>query len=56
MLLPPGGDPSTRQSLAFFMHPDDEAVITGCGGSDRYPPVKAGAYLKLRLAKSYERI
>lgn len=52
MLLPPGGDSTTRQSLAFFMHPDDEAVITG---SDTYPPVKAGAYLKLRLAKSYER-
>lgn len=37
------------------MHPDDGALITCCGGSDRYPPITAGAYLKLRFAESYGR-
>uniref|UniRef100_A0A8C3ANE2 Si:dkey-10o6.2 n=1 Tax=Cyclopterus lumpus TaxID=8103 RepID=A0A8C3ANE2_CYCLU len=45
VLLPPAGDSSTRQSLAFFVHPDDEALITCCDGSDRYPPVTGRDYL-----------
>ncbi|CAB1331677.1 unnamed protein product [Coregonus sp. 'balchen'] len=42
VLLPPAGDWSTRQSLAFFVQPDDEVLITCCDGSNKYPPVKAG--------------
>ncbi|XP_039989277.1 2-oxoglutarate-Fe(II) type oxidoreductase ppzD [Xiphias gladius] len=53
VLLPPAGDSSTRQSLAFFVQPDDEAVITCCDGSSKYPPVKAGEYLTERFKDSY---
>ncbi|XP_034390428.1 UPF0676 protein C1494.01 [Cyclopterus lumpus] len=53
VLLPPAGDSSTRQSLAFFVHPDDEALITCCDGSDRYPPVTGRDYLLERLKGLY---
>ncbi|KAL0967951.1 hypothetical protein UPYG_G00260260 [Umbra pygmaea] len=53
VLLPPVGDSSTRQSLAFFVHPDDEALITCFDGSDKYPPVKSGDYLIERFKNSY---
>lgn len=49
VLLPPAGDCSTRQSLAFFVQPDDDAVIRCCDGSDKYPPVSSGLYLQQRL-------
>ncbi|XP_016300274.1 probable 2-oxoglutarate-dependent dioxygenase At3g49630 [Sinocyclocheilus anshuiensis] len=39
VLLPPAGDSSTRQSLAFFDDEADEAIISCCDGSDKYPPV-----------------
>ncbi|XP_029607505.1 UPF0676 protein C1494.01 isoform X2 [Salmo trutta] len=55
VLLPPAGDSSTRQSLAFFVQPDDEALITCCDGSNKYPPVKSGAYLSERFNDSYGR-
>ncbi|KAI1903929.1 hypothetical protein AGOR_G00000470 [Albula goreensis] len=55
VLLPPPGDLSTRQSLAFFVQPDDEAVITCCDGSDKYPPVKSVDYLMDRFRDSYGR-
>ncbi|XP_072242463.1 uncharacterized protein [Leuresthes tenuis] len=53
VLLPPVGDSSTRQSLAFFVHPDDEALITCFDGSNKYPPVTSGAYLVERLSETY---
>ncbi len=53
VLLPPAGDLSTRQSLAFFVHPDDEAIISCCDGSDKYPPVKSVDYLLSRFKDSY---
>ncbi|XP_069019571.1 uncharacterized protein [Embiotoca jacksoni] len=53
VLLPPVGNLSTRQSLAFFVQPDDEALITCCDGSNKYPPVKAGDYLVKCLNKTY---
>ncbi|XP_038561023.1 2-oxoglutarate-dependent dioxygenase gloF-like [Micropterus salmoides] len=55
VLLPPAGDSSTRQSLAFFVQPDDEALITCCDGSNKYPPVTAGTYLNERFNYSYGR-
>ncbi|KAK2842646.1 hypothetical protein Q5P01_012846 [Channa striata] len=55
VLLPPVGDSSTRQSLAFFVDPDDEALITCCDGSNKYPPVTAGDYLIERFNDSYGR-
>ncbi|KAI3371067.1 hypothetical protein L3Q82_023713, partial [Scortum barcoo] len=56
VLLPPAGDSSTRQSLAFFVHPDDEALITCCDGSNKYPPVTAGAYLIKRLSDTFRHV
>ncbi|KAJ8343431.1 hypothetical protein SKAU_G00307600 [Synaphobranchus kaupii] len=53
VLLPPPGDMSARQSVAFFLYPDDEAVITCCNGVDKYPPVKAVDYLNERLKDAY---
>ncbi|XP_028857284.1 2-oxoglutarate-dependent dioxygenase htyE [Denticeps clupeoides] len=53
VLLPSDGDSSSRQSLAFFVHPDDQAVITCCDGSNKYPPVKALDYLMERFGESY---
>ncbi|XP_012673136.2 2-oxoglutarate-dependent dioxygenase htyE [Clupea harengus] len=55
VLLPPPGDSSTRQSLAYFVQPDDEALITCCDGSNKYPPVKSGDYLMERFRESYGR-
>ncbi|KAF0040419.1 hypothetical protein F2P81_006317 [Scophthalmus maximus] len=55
VLLPPAGDSSTRQSLAFFAQPDDVAVITCCDGSNKYPPVSSGDFLKERFNDSYGR-
>jgi len=56
VLLPPVGEFSTRQSLAFFVHPDDDALITCCDGSNKYPPVTSGAYLMERFSETYGRI
>ncbi|KAI4878391.1 hypothetical protein NFI96_018275, partial [Prochilodus magdalenae] len=53
VLLPPVGDLSTRQCLAFFVQPDDDAVINCCDGSNKYPPVKSVDYLMLKLKDSY---
>lgn len=53
VLLPPAGDSSTRQSLAFFVQPDDDAMISCCDGSDKYPPVRSLDYLLSRFSDSY---
>lgn len=53
VLMPPAGDVSTRQSLAFFVHPDDEAIISCCDGSDKYPPVNSFDYLISRFNDTY---
>ncbi|XP_061896647.1 uncharacterized protein LOC133645788 [Entelurus aequoreus] len=53
VVLPPAGDSTTRQSLAFFLMPDDEAVITCADGSDKYQPVQLGAYLAERIGNIY---
>ncbi|XP_057693391.1 uncharacterized protein si:dkey-10o6.2 isoform X2 [Corythoichthys intestinalis] len=55
VLLPPVGNSSTRQSLAFFVQPDDEAVVSCIDGSDKYPPVRADVYLIERFNHSYGR-
>ncbi|KAM9854059.1 uncharacterized protein ACBR49_002697 [Aulostomus maculatus] len=53
VLLPPAGDSSTRQSLAFFVHPDSAALITCCDGSSKYPPVTSEEFLIERLSYVY---
>ncbi|XP_068595685.1 uncharacterized protein [Brachionichthys hirsutus] len=45
VLLPPAGDSHSRQCVAFFLHPDDEFVITCLDGSDKYPPITGGDYV-----------
>jgi isopenicillin N synthase-like dioxygenase len=42
------GQPA-RQSLAFFHQPDWEAEITPLDGSDAYPPVRSGPYLRAKF-------
>ena len=32
---------SVRQSLAFFVHPDNRVVVECVDGSNKYPPVRA---------------
>ncbi|XP_015460500.2 uncharacterized protein si:dkey-10o6.2 [Astyanax mexicanus] len=53
VLLPPPGDSGIRQSLVFFVQPDNEAMITCCDGSNKYPPVNALDYLLERFRDSY---
>ncbi|OQV18944.1 hypothetical protein BV898_07003 [Hypsibius exemplaris] len=43
----------TRQSLAFFVHPDDNFTVKCLDGSDKYPPVSAGEYLQDRFKLTY---
>jgi len=43
-----------RQSIAFFVHPDDEVVCQPLGGPDpRYPPVTARGHLENRFQATY---
>lgn len=42
-----------RQSLAFFVHPDDDTVITCLDGSNKYAPITSYAYLMERFGLIY---
>ncbi|XP_066540577.1 uncharacterized protein [Hoplias malabaricus] len=53
VLLPPPGDKRTRQSLAFFVQPEDDSIITCCDGSETYPPVKTLDYFVSRFNDTY---
>ncbi|KAF7654879.1 hypothetical protein LDENG_00063660 [Lucifuga dentata] len=53
VLLPPPGDSSTRQSLAFFVQPDDDTLITCLDGSNKYPPITSGDYIIQRFKRAY---
>ena len=44
---------STRQSIAFFVHPDNDVVVSQLNGSGEHPPVGALDYLKTRLSATY---
>ncbi|KAL6466243.1 hypothetical protein MHYP_G00263760 [Metynnis hypsauchen] len=55
VLLPPGGDSRTRQSLAFFVQPDDNVMISCVDDSNKYPPVKCVDYLQSRFSDTYGR-
>ena len=44
-----------RQSIVFFIHPDDAVVCEPLAGADsRYPPVTARQHLENRFAATYE--
>lgn len=42
-----------RQSLAFFIHPDDEVMIECLDGSGKYEGVSSIDYLNMRFAETY---
>ncbi|ELU13968.1 hypothetical protein CAPTEDRAFT_223292 [Capitella teleta] len=44
---------STRKSIIFFVHPDNEWMIECCDGSNKYPPVKSIDYFQPRLDALY---
>ncbi|KAJ8252724.1 hypothetical protein COCON_G00220360 [Conger conger] len=54
VVLPPPGDMSDRQSVIFFLLPDDDAVITCCDGTDKCPPATALDFLMERFSQTYE--
>ncbi|KAK6472840.1 UPF0676 protein C1494.01-like [Huso huso] len=57
VLLPPDDKMNTsRQSVAFFVHPDNDEIISCCDGSNKYPPVSALQYTKDRAYISYKEV
>ncbi|KAL3881735.1 hypothetical protein ACJMK2_028131 [Sinanodonta woodiana] len=42
-----------RQSLAFFVHPDDDCMITCLDGSNKYEPITSKDYLDYRFSLTY---
>ena len=43
----------TRQSIAFFSHPDDQCMITCIDGSNKYEPITSLDYLNMRFSETY---
>ncbi|XP_006815980.1 uncharacterized protein LOC102806160 [Saccoglossus kowalevskii] len=48
VVIPEKGRSSSRQSIPFFVFPDDMYEVKCMDGSDKYPPITADAYLHLR--------
>ena len=44
---------SVRQSLALFVHPDNEVVVECVDGSNKYPPITAEQDTWRRLNQTY---
>jgi len=42
-----------RQSLAFFVHPDNEVMVSPLDGSSKYPTVSALDHLSYRYSQTY---
>ncbi len=42
-----------RQSIAFFVHPDNEVLLETIDGSNKYPPITALEDTFKRLKQSY---
>jgi isopenicillin N synthase-like dioxygenase len=38
-----------RLSVAFFHHPNSDAIIEGLFQPEKYPPITAGAYLEQKF-------
>ncbi|XP_062592081.1 uncharacterized protein LOC134253570 [Saccostrea cucullata] len=43
----------TRQSISFFVVPDDDAIITCTDGSDKYPPIRCLDYVKTNFDANF---
>ena len=44
---------SHRQSTAYFVNPDDEAIVRCFDGKDKYEPIKALDYIQQRASESF---
>ena len=42
-----------RRSLVLFVDPDPRTVITCLDGSNKYPPISSGEWLKGKLNATY---
>ena len=42
-----------RQSIAFFVHPDDDFIVKCLDGSDKYEPISSLDYLNYRFSVTY---
>jgi isopenicillin N synthase-like dioxygenase len=42
-----------RQSIAFFLHPDDQYMVQCLDGSNKYPPISGKDYLREKMFKSF---
>ncbi|XP_032790029.2 UPF0676 protein C1494.01 isoform X3 [Daphnia magna] len=45
---------SARQSLAFFVHPDNDVMVSPLNGSKNHSPISALAHLNLRYSQTYK--
>ena len=45
---------TVRQSMAFFVHPDNEIMVECIDGSNKYPPISAREDTDRRLTVAYE--
>lgn len=43
-----------RRSLVFFVDPDQSALITCLDGSNKYPPITSGEWIKGKLFATYK--
>lgn len=51
-----GGDRQNtkdRQSIAFFLHPDDDYMVRCLDGNNKYPPISGKEYLRERMYASF---
>ncbi|XP_078405418.1 uncharacterized protein LOC144684893 isoform X2 [Cetorhinus maximus] len=44
----------SRQSLAFFVHPDNDVIVTCYDGSQKYPPTNSLQYLMEHFRSTYK--
>lgn len=42
-----------RQSIAFFVNPDDNFIVSCLDGSDKYEPIRSVDYLNYRVQRTY---
>ena len=42
-----------RQSIACFIHPDEDMVVECVDGSNKYPPILASDYLLKRFEETF---
>ena len=43
-----------RRSLVFFVDPDPSSLITCLDGSNKYPPIMSGEWIKGKLFATYK--